>query len=133
MPGKRRHSLKIEKYAELSVYIRQKICEDRYSTDAVIGELNLKQPEFKGVICAKTLYNYIAKGVFEEITTFSLWEKRKRRKRRYEQVSRISLKNKGSRSIEERPQQINNRLEYGRWEGDCIVGRRGGKKTGYLR
>ena len=126
----RRHSLKIEKYAELSVYIRQKICEDRYSPDAVIGEVKLKQPEFKGVICTKTLYNYISKGVFEEITVFSLWEKRKRRKQRYRQISRISLKNKGSRSIEERPQQINNRLEYGHWEGDCIVGRRGGKKDG---
>ncbi len=120
----RKHSLKIEKYAGLSVYIRQRICEDRYSPDAVIGELNLKQPESEGIICTKTLYNYIAKGVFEEITTFSLWEKRKRRKRRYKQVTRIALKNKASRSIEERPQEINNRLEYGHWEGDCIIGRK---------
>lgn len=127
----RKHSLKIEKYAQLSVYIRQKICEDRFSPDAVIGELNLKQPELKGVICTKTLYNYIAKGVFEEITAFSLWEKRKRRKRRYKQVSRIALKNKGSKSIEERPQQINNRLEYGHWEGDCVVSiRKGIRKDG---
>jgi len=124
----RKHSLKIEKYSWLSVYINQKICQDRYSPDAVIGELNLKQPEFKGIICTKTLYNYIYKGVFEEITAFSLWEKRKRRKRRYKQVSRIALKNKGSRSIEERPQDINGRLEYGHWEGDCILGRRRGAK-----
>lgn len=126
----RRHSLKIEQYAKLACYIQEKIGRDRYSPDVVTALIKLNQAEFKEWICTKTLYNYIAKGIFEGITNFSLWEKRKRRKRRYKQVSRISLKNKGSRSIEERPQQINNRLEYGHWEGDCIVGRRGGKKDG---
>lgn len=126
----RRHSLKIERYPGLAAYIQEKISKDKYSPDAVTGLIKLKQQEFKERICAKTLYNYIDKGVFEGISKASLWEKRKRRKRRYKQVSRISLKNKGSRSIEERPEQINNRLEYGHWEGDCIVGRRGGRKDG---
>lgn len=126
----RSHSLKIEQYPELAAYIKEKISRDKYSPDAVTGLIRLKRQELRGQICAKTLYNYIDKGVFEGIANASLWEKRKRRKRRYRQVSRISLKNKGSRSIEERPEQINNRLEYGHWEGDCIVGRRGGKKDG---
>lgn len=126
----RRHSLKIEKYTKLAVYIQEKIGQDRYSPDAVTGLIKLKRPEFKGRICTKTLYNYIARGVFEGISNASLWEKRKRRRHSYRQVSRISLKNKGSRSIEERPEQINNRLRYGHWEGDCIVGPRGTKKDG---
>lgn len=126
----RAHPLKIEKYKDLENYIREKICEDKYSPDVVIGRINRDAQEFKGLICTKTLYNYIDRGVFEGITNYSLWEIRKRHKHKYRQVSRISLKNKGSRSIEERPEAVNNRLEYGHWEGDSIVGKRLGRKDG---
>ena len=78
----------------------------------------------------KDIVQLYIRGVFEGISNASLWEKRKRRKHKYRQVCRISLKNKGSRSIEERSEGINKRLEYGHWEGDCIVGRRNGKKRG---
>jgi len=126
----RQHALKIEKYKELEDYIRKKICVERHSPDAVIGQIRQRRRKLKGLICTKTLYNYIDREALEGITNESLWEKRKRRKRKYKQVSRISLKNKGSRSIEERPEEINNRLEYGHWEGDCIVGVRNGRKDG---
>ena len=126
----RKHPLKIEKHKELALYIQKRILKHKYSPDVIIGELKREEEKFKGLISTKTLYNYIDKEVFEGITNHTLWEKRKRRKRRYKQVSRISLKNKGSRSIEERPEKINNRLEYGHWEGDCIVGRRGLRKGG---
>lgn len=125
---KRAHPLKIERHKELASYIQNKILKHKHSPDAIIGELRREGQKFKGLICTKTLYNYIDKGVFEGVSNYSLWEKRKRRKRRYKQVSRISLKNKGSRSIEERPEVVNNRLEYGHWEGDSIVGRRNGRK-----
>lgn len=127
---KRKHKLKIEKYKELVGYIREKICKDRYSPDVIIGLIKQNGQKFQGLICTKTLYNYIDRGVFEGISNASLWEKRKRRKHKYRQVCRISLKNKGSRSIEERPEVVNKRLEYGHWEGDCIVGRRNGRKEG---
>jgi transposase, IS30 family len=123
----RAHSLKIEKYKDLADHIREKILKHKYSPDVVIGELKRVG---QVLICTKTLYNYIDRGVFEGVTNYSLWEIRKRHKHRYKQVSRISLKNKGSRSIEERPEKVNNRLEYGHWEGDCIVGKRLGRKDG---
>jgi len=126
----RAHSLKIEKYKELADYIQKKIHHEKYSPDVVIGGIKRERQKFKELICTKTLYNYIDRGVFEGVSNATLWEKRKRRKRKYKQVSRISLKNKGSRSIEERPETINKRLEYGHWEGDCIVGVRNGKKDG---
>jgi len=123
----RAHPLKIENYKELADHIREKISKHKYSPDAIIGELNRTGQK---LICTKTLYNYIDRGVFEGVTNYSLWEKRKRHKHKYKQVTRISLKNKGSRSIEERPEKVNNRLEYGHWEGDSIVGKRNGKKDG---
>ncbi len=129
---KRRHALKIEKHKDLIDYIREKICTDKYSPDVIAGLIRRNNQRFSGTICTKTLYSYVDLGVFEGISNLSLWEKRKRPKRKYRQMCRISLRNTGSRSIEERPEKINQRLEYGHWEGDCIVGRRNGKRGGLL-
>ncbi len=127
---KRRHALKIEKYKELASYIQNKIIQEKCSPDVITGRLKQGQKEFEGSICTKTLYNYIAKGVFEGVINADLWEKCKRRRRKYRHIRRVGLKNIRSRSIEDRPDKVNKRLEYGHWEGDCIVGRRSGKKDG---
>lgn len=124
----RKRSLKIEKDRALEKYIRKKLLGNRCSPDVVIGRIKQEGLKFKTTICTKTLYNYVDRGVLSGINNTSLWEKRKRRKRRYKQVSRIALRNKDSRSIEERPEAINRRLGYGHWEGDCVVGPRNGKK-----
>lgn len=127
---KRAHALKIEKYKELADYIRQKISKEKYSPDAVIGRLKQDRHKPEGSICTKTLYNYIAKGVFEGVINADLWEKCRRRRRKYRHIRRVGLKNPRARSIEDRPEKANKRLEYGHWEGDCVVGRRSGKKDG---
>jgi len=128
MVTNRRRSLKIERDKSLENYIRKKVLKDRCSPDAVIGRVKLKRLKFKTTICTKTLYNYIDRGALSGVSNLSLWEKRKRRKHRYRHLNRIALRNKGSRSIEERPEDINRRLGYGHWEGDCIVGRRNARK-----
>jgi transposase, IS30 family len=122
-------SLKIGKDRKLEEYIRKKILKERYSPDAVIGEIKRKGLKFKGMICTKTLYNYIDAGIFSGITSENLWEKRKRQTRKYRMVRRVSLTNKMARRITERPQEANNRLEYGHWEGDCVKGAQGTKAT----
>jgi len=119
----RERSLKIGKDKALEKYIRKRILKDKHSPDAVIGEIKRKGLNFKGMICTKTLYNYIDQGIFSGINNASLWEKRKQKKKKHRQIQRICLRNKGSRSIEERPQEVNNRLEYGHWEGDCVKSR----------
>ncbi len=120
----RERSLKIGKDRLLEKYILEKIKKDRYSPDAVIGEIKRKGLEFEGMICTKTLYNYIKKGIFSEISNKDLWEKRKRKTRRYKK-GRISLRNRSGRSIEERSEAINQREDYGHWEGDCVKGPQG--------
>lgn len=118
-------SLKIGKDQRLEQYIRKKILKERYSPDAVIGEIKRKGLKFQGMICTKTLYNYIDAGIFSGISNENLWEKRKRKKREYKTISRVSLTNKMARRITERPEEANNRLEYGHWEGDCVKGVQG--------
>jgi len=122
-------SLKIGKDRLLEQYIRRKILNDRYSPDAVIGQIKRKGLKFKGMICTKTLYNYIDAGIFSDITNENLWQKRKRQKRGYRTIRRVCLRNKTARRITERPLEANERLEYGHWEGDCVKGSQGSKTS----
>jgi IS30 family transposase len=121
--------LKIGKDNQLEEYIRTKILKDKYSPDAVIGEIKVKGLYFEGMICTKTLYNYIDAGVFAGIGNESLWEKRKRKNRHYKIIHRISLNNRSGKSIEQRPIQANDRSQYGHWEGDCVKGPKKGRTT----
>jgi IS30 family transposase len=115
-------ALKIGKDKELEAYIRNKLIEERFSPDAIIGEIKIKGLKFEGQICTKTLYNYIDAGLLSGISNKNLWQKRHKKKRGYKTVSRVNTKNKDCRSIEDRPKRINNRLEYGHWEGDTVKG-----------
>jgi transposase, IS30 family len=117
--------LKIGQDKRLEEYIRHKMLNDKYSPDAIIGEIKVKGLRFEGMICTKTLYNYIDAGIFAGISNETLWEKRKRKKRGYQVIRRISLNNRTGKSIEQRPIKANQRLEYGHWEGDCIKGPKG--------
>lgn len=137
--GQRRHqelgknkerSLKIGKDKSLESYIRKKILKKKFSPDAVIGEIKRKGLKFEGMICTKTLYNYIDAGIFSGISNKNLWEKREK-KRRYKMVSRVSRTNRMARSITERPIGAQMREEYGHWEGDCVKGP-SGTKSGLL-
>lgn len=106
----------------LAGYIEKKIIEEKYSPDAVIGEIKEKGLQFETSICTKTVYNMINKGVFLNLTNKDLPVKRNSKKRKYKQVRKVSLNNIKGRSIEERPPKIENRDEYGNWEMDCVVG-----------
>ena len=123
--------LKIGYDHELANHIEKKILREKYSPDAVIGEIKAKGLKFKASICTKTLYNYIDKGIFFNITNESLPVKRKKKKGSYQKV-RIAHNNLKGTSIEERPKDIEERLEYGHWEMDCVVGRRGGSSAALL-
>ena len=119
------HELKIGKDRLLEGYIRKKLIEDKFSPDAIIGEIKIRGLIFEGMICTKTLYNYIDAGIFSGISNETLWEKRKRKKGKYKKVRRVSLTNRKGKSIEQRPKRVNERIEYGHWEGDCVKGPQG--------
>lgn len=116
-------TLKIGHDHELVRYIEHKIGEEKYSPDAVIGEIKAKGLKFSVEICTKTLYNYIDAGLFLNISNKDLPVKKDGKKRTYQRVKRVALNNKKGRSIEERPKEIENREEYGHWEMDCVIGK----------
>ncbi|WP_028307680.1 IS30 family transposase [Desulfitibacter alkalitolerans] len=116
--------LKIGNDHKLVEHIERKIIKDKYSPDAVIGEIKAKELKFKTSICTKTLYNYIDQGIFLNITNKDLPVKKDKKKRSYSKV-RTHRKLKGT-SIEDRPPEIETREEYGHWEMDCVVGKRDG-------
>lgn len=119
--------LKIGRDRKLANHIEKKIIKEKYSPDAVIGEIEAKGLQFEAKICTKTLYNYIDRGdVFLNLTNKDLPVKRELKKRDYKKI-KIAHKNLKGTSIEERPAEIDDRKEYGHWEMDCVVGKRGGR------
>jgi IS30 family transposase len=73
--GQRKHNeqaankgrpLKIGHDHRLAEYIEKKIGTEKYSPDAVIGEIKTKGMSFETRLCTKTIYNYIDKCVFQQ-------------------------------------------------------------------
>ena len=113
--------LKIGRDHKLAQHIENKIIKERYSPDAVIGEIRAKGIRFATSICTKTLYNYIDKDVFLNITNKDLPVKRGAKKGSYKRT-RVAHNNIKGTSIESRPKSVETRKEYGHWEMDLVVG-----------
>ena len=118
--------LKIGNDHKMIKHIEERIVNKKYSPDAVIGEIQAKGLEFKTQICTKTLYNYIDRGLFLNVSNADLPVKKKSLPREYKRV-KIAKHNLKGTSIEERPVEVNERKKYGHWEMDCVVGPRKGK------
>lgn len=130
---KRGVQLKIGNDIKLANYIEDKILNENYSPAAVIGEIKAKglEGEFNTMICTRTVYSYIDKGVFYKLTNKDLPVKGKR-KRKYKKVRRIQKRANAGTSIEKRPFNIESREEFGNWEMDTVVGKRGISKHSLL-
>jgi IS30 family transposase len=80
------------------------------------------------LVCTKTLYNELAAGNLP-LSLFEMPEvlKRKRIKRNGRAHKRLK-----GRSIDERPEIVDARIEIGHWEADTVIGRRNGKEAAVL-
>jgi len=119
--------LKIGHDHALAKYIEEKIKKERWSPDAVIGNIEAEGLRFETSICTKTLYNYIDKGIFAEISNKDLWVKKEDKRRDYKKICTVALNNKNGKSITERPKEADERTEPGHWEIDLVVGKQGTK------
>lgn len=120
-------NLKIGSDHNLARYIEDKIRVEHWSPDAVIGYIKANHLDFEVTICTKTLYNYISMHLFLGISNDDLLRKRDGTKHEYHRVRTVALNNRNGKSIEERPEAINQREEKGHWEMDLVVGKKGTK------
>lgn len=116
-------NLKIGNDHALVEHIEKKIRDDKWSPDAVIGDLRKNGNPFEVSICTKTLYSYIDRDLFLGISNKDLLYKKNKGKKKQEAVRRVSYNNRRGRSIEERPEKVNSREEKGHWEIDLVVGK----------
>lgn len=121
--------LKLGRNRELVEHIKIGIKKHNYSP-AVIAA-GMQHEAFPGRVCAKTIYSYIDQGLIEGVGNESLWEKRKRsgRKRRPRSKKKVYARRQ---SIENRPEEVEQRKEFGHWEIDLVCGGKGGSKSALL-
>ena len=118
--------LKIGHDHKLAEHIEKKIRDEKYSPDAVIGQIKAQGLQFDVILCTKTVYNMIDRGDFLTLTNKDLPVK-KDGKRPYKRIRKVALNNKNGKSIEERPREVDERTEQGHWEIDLVVGKQGTK------
>ena len=116
--------LKIDHDRKLADHIEKKIAEDGYSPEAVLGEIKREKLKFDAEISKTTLYRYIDIGLFRTITNEDLPVK-PRKKKKVKKVRKKQARASAGESIEKRPDEIDTREEFGHWEMDTVMGKRG--------
>lgn len=101
----------------------------KQSLDSICGASLIHNKFSKSeMVCTKTLYNYIDLGLLE-ISNIDLPLKVKRSTK----SSRVKRnKKKLGTSIDERPENINNRSEFGHWEIDTVIGKKNKNEAALL-
>lgn len=110
--------LKVEGFIR---YAKQKIQDKKWSPDVIVGRVKEdKRFEPHERVCAKTLYRYIDEGLMS-LNNMDLWLKLQRntKPKRARERKRIL-----GQSIDVRPKDINDRLTFGHWEIDTVVGKK---------
>lgn len=98
-------------------YVEDQILNHKMSPDAICG-LAKKKQLFEHTVCSKTIYNYIDLGLMKvKNIDLPLKVRLKTKKQRDKKNKRILGK-----SIDERPDSINDRIEFGHWEIDTVIG-----------
>lgn len=123
--------LKIGKDHELAEWLEKKVANEGYSPEAALGEIKAKGLQFDTIISKTTFYSYIDKDIFASLTNKDLPVKGKRQKKN-KKVKRKQSRSAAGDSIEKRPKEIDSREEFGHWEMDTVVGKRGESKHSLL-
>jgi IS30 family transposase len=107
-------------------YLYTQFFEHKWSIDAVVGYSKVHQL-FKPdeMVCTTTLYEYIDQGLLT-IKNIDLLEKLGRRTRKHRITSYNRMLGRG---IDERPESVEDREEFGHFELDTVQGKRDGQES----
>lgn len=97
------------------------------SVDVIV---NTKKRQGEWTVSTSTLYRYIDRGYIPGVTNKHLPEKSARKKRRHKHV-KATRAPKGL-PIDRRPSDIDQRLSFGHWEFDSVIGKAKGKRQSIL-
>lgn len=111
--------MKLGQVIDFIEYAEEKILKEKWSPDAVCGREKLLN-KFDTMVCTKTLYNYIERGLIGvKNIDLPIKVRLNPKKKRIREHKRILGK-----SIAERPVSIEDRKEFGHWEIDTVAGTR---------
>lgn len=122
--------LKLGNDMKFVAYVEKMVIEEHYSPEAILATIEKEHLEFDTKICLTTLYNYIKAGLFLNITMEECPYKKK--KPRKQKKKKIQKRKHAGKSIEARPKEILERIEFGHWEMDTIVGPLGESEASLL-
>lgn len=118
--------LKLKDDYKFVKHVENKILKDQWSPDAIIMDLEKNGSPFETKICTRTLYYYIENEFFLNVSISDLprrGEVKKRKKRKVQPRHKVPF----GKDISHRPEEANDRLEFGHWEMDTVES---GKKKG---
>lgn len=103
------------------VYAEEKILQDKWSPDAVVGYAK-RLPQFNDsyIPSTKSLYNWIDEGKLSVINLDLAMKMRRSTKKSKPRKHKRVL----GKSIAERPESIDTREEFGHWEIDTVLGKK---------
>ena len=107
-------------------WVVKRVKEDKWSLDICVGYARRhKLFPAEQIVCTKTLYNELWAGNLP-LTPFDVPEALTRKKKKH-----VARKNKRlyGKSIDERPEEVLERIVCGHWEIDTVVGHRAGKES----
>lgn len=115
-------NLKVGNDHEFVKYLSKMIKKKKFSPQAIIADIKNNNRKFKTEISYKTIYRYVEAGLVPNVTKKDLPFRGQRKKQKpKEELAPVP---KGKRSIETRPDFVNNRAFFGHWEMDTVIGKR---------
>ena len=114
----------LDDYPKMRKYIEDKILKDKWAPDAIVGFINKEEKYLEDgftSIPTPTIYNAIKYGIIKVKIT-DMRRMSKFIKNTKDVQKKEVPENKREHSIEKRPENINNRTDFGHFELDTVIG-----------